>query len=194
MNEADSVHLKNIDGISVSFVAYRCYGEEKLKKPSLLKRLKPIKQFDLRGKKVNVFDLGNGDLVLYFGTLFSKLASFPDREDMTMPTSALAKKYNFNKGSFKSFTYPDAWCTIYNRNEGYVLVNGLTECFKELYGIHLALISERLYNSVIELSTKDIRFMTLDEVPLDEDSVAYYRLCEDIVHWLYTERRNKVMN
>lgn len=185
-------HKQNIENIRMSLIAYRCFGDGKLKKPSLLKGLKPIKQFELIRKKVDVYDLGNGDLVLYFRTLFSKLASFPDKEDMTLPTSVLAKKYNFNKGSYKTFIYPDAWCTIYNRNEGYIFVNGLKTCFKELYCLDVARISEKVYSCVRGLSTKDCRFLALGVVPIGADSADYYRLCEDLVQWLYITERNKV--
>ena len=185
-------HIDNIENIEASLLCYRCFGDDKLPKPKLLKRLKPVKQFDLIGKKVNVFDLGNGDLVLYFGTLFSKLASFPDKEDMALPVSVLAKKYNFNKRNFKSFVYPDAWCTIYNRNDGYILLKGLLSCFKELYCLDVASISEKVYSCIRGLSTKDCRFMTLGIVPTGADSADYYRLCEDLVHWLYITERNKI--
>ena len=188
-NEVIHQHKRNIDGITATLVAYRCFGDEKIKKPSLLKGLKAVKQFDLIGKKVNVFDLGNGDLVLYFGTLFSKLASFPDEEDMTLPTSALARKYNFNKGSYKNFIYPDAWCTIYNRNEGYVLVTGLTKCFEETYGIHIPSITDKLYLCLRDISTKDVGFLRLGIEPIGADSADYYRLCSDIIEWLYKENR-----
>lgn len=191
-NEVIHQHKRNIDGITATLVDYRCFGDDKLKKPSLLKGLKAVKQFDLIGKKVNVFDLGNGDLVLYFGTLFSKLASFPDKEDMTLPTSVLANKYNFNKGSFKSFVYPDAWCTIYNRNEGYILVKGFLACFKDLYCINVASISEKVYSCIRGLSTKDCRFMTLGVIPTGVDSADYYRLCEDLVDWLYSKKKNMI--
>lgn len=185
-------HKNNIENICLSLVDYRCYGDAKIKKPALLKGLKPIKKFELIKKSVDVYDLGNGDLVLYFGTLFSKIASFPEEEDMTLPTSVLAKKYNFNKGNYKSFTYPDAWCTIYDRNEGYVLVNGLKDCFKELYCIDVASISEKVYSCIRELSTKDSRFLTLGIVPVGADSADYCRLCEDLVHWLYITERDKI--
>ena len=188
-NEVIHQHKRNIDGITATLVAYRCFGDEKIKKPSLLKGLKAVKQFDLIGKKVNVFDLGNGDLVLYFGTLFSKLASFPDEEDMTLPTSALARKHNFNKGSYKNFIYPDAWCTIYNRNEGYVLVTGLTKCFEETYGIHIPSITDKLYLCLRDISTKDVGFLRLGIEPIGADSADYYRLCSDIIEWLYKENR-----
>ena len=190
-NEVIHQHKRNIDGITATLVAYRCFGDDKLKKPSLLKGLKAVKKFDLIGKKVNVFDLGNGDLVLYFETLFSKLASFPDKEDMTLPTSVLAKKYNFNKGSFKSFVYPDAWCTIYNRNEGYIMVYGLMECFKELYGIHLPSISDKVYSCIRELSLKDCRFLNLGATPIGGDSCDYSRLCTDLVEWMYLRRKKE---
>ena len=185
-------HKRNIENIEMSLIVYRCFGDEKLKKPKLLKGLKPIKQFELIRKKIDVYDLGNGDLVLYFRTLFSKLASFPDEEDMQLPTSALADKYNLGKKNFKSFVYPDAWCTIYNRNEGYILVKGLVACFKELYCLDVASISEKVYSCLRELSTKDCRFLTLGFTPIGADSSDYYRLCEDLVHWSYITERNKI--
>ena len=185
-------HIDNIENIEVSLLCYRCFGDDKLPKPKLLKGLKPIKQFELIRKKIDVYDLGNGDLVLYFRTLFSKLASFPDKEDMQLPTSALADKYNLGKNNFKSFVYPDAWCTIYNRNEGYVLVKGLVACFKELYCLTVTSISEKVYSCLRELSTKDYRFLTLGFTPVGADSADYYRLCEDLVHWLYITERNNI--
>lgn len=184
-------HIENIDNIDVSMLCYRCFGDDKLPKPKLLKGLKPIKSFDLIGKKVNVYDIGKGDLVLYFGTLFSKIASFPKEEDMALPTSVLAKKYNFKKGSYKNFTYPDAWCTIYNRNEGYIIIKRLSACFIELYGIHLPSIVDKVYSSIRTLSLKDTRFMVLGLEPTDADSAEYYRFCNDFVGWLY-KCRNKV--
>lgn len=192
LHEIKKEHERELGNISSSLIAYRCYGDDKLKKPAILKGLKPVKAFDLIGKKVNVFDLGNGDLVLYFGTLFSKLSTFPDKADMNLPTSALAAKYpeKFNrKSGFKNFVYPDAWCTIYDRNEGYVLVNGLTDCFKELCCINVARIAAYLYEAIRSLSTKDCRFLTLSVIPTGADSSDYYRLCGDLVEWLYTERR-----
>ena len=185
-------HKRNIENIKMSLIVYRCFGDEKLKKPKLLKGLKPIKQFELIRKKIDVYDLGNGDLVLYFRTLFSKLASFPDEEDMQLPASALADKYNLGKKNFKSFVYPDAWCTIYNRNEGYILVKGLVACFKELYCLDVASISEKVYSCIRELSTKDCRFLALGFTPIGADSSDYYRLCENLVHWLYITERNKI--
>lgn len=182
-------HQVNISNIDASLLDYRCYGQEKIKKPKVLKGLKSTKSFELLGKKVNVFEVADGSLVLYFGTLFSKLASFPDEEDMTLPTSALARKYNFNKGSYKNFIYPDAWCTIYNRNEGYVLVTGLTKCFEETYGIHIPSITDKLYLCLRDLSTKDVGFLRLGIEPIGADSADYYRLCSDIIEWLYKENR-----
>lgn len=182
-------HRENIDNIQCELLSYRCYGDAKISKPKVLKGLKPVTSFDLLKKKVNVYDLGNGELVLHFGTLFSKYASFPDKEDMQLPASALAKKYGLNRKMGNKFVYPDAWCTIYNRNEGYILVKGLKSCFTELYGIHLSLISEKLYSCIRELSTKDSRFMTLGLVPTSCDCSQYARLCDDLVQYLYKEER-----
>ena len=185
-------HIDNIENIEVSLLCYRCFGDNKLPKPKLLKGLKPIKQFELIRKKIDVYDLGNGGLVLYFRTLFSKLASFPDEEDMQLPASALADKYNLGKKNFKSFVYPDAWCTIYNRNEGYISIKGLSTCLTELYGIHLPSIVDKVYSGIRTLSLKDARFKALGLEPTSADSADYYRLCEDLVHWLYITERNKI--
>ena len=186
-------HRENISNIKCELLTYRCFGEPKLSKPKILKGLKSIASFVFKKKKVNVYDLGNGELVLYFGTLFSKLASFPDVEDMVLPASVLADKYNFNTRSFKSFIYPDAWCTIYNRNEGYILIKGILGCFNELYCIDLPIISEKLYSCIRDLSLKDSRFMTLGLIPTGADSCDYSRLCEDIVHWLYKKKSRNIL-
>lgn len=184
-------HRTNIDNIKLELFSYRCYGDDKLKKPNILKGLKPIKSFEFIGKKVNVYYVGNGKLMLHFGTLFSKLASFNDVEDMSMPTSALAAKYNWNRKIGNRFVYPDAWCTIYNRNEGYIMVYGLMECFRELYGIHLPSIADKVYSCIRELSLKDCRFLNLGATPIGCDSCDYSRLCTDLVEWMYLRRKKE---
>ena len=183
-------HRDNIENINIEMLCYRCFGDDKLPKPKLLKGLKPTKSFELIGKKVNVYDIGNGNYVLHFATLFSKLASFPSIDDATLPTSVLAKKYNFNKSSYKNFIYPDAWCTIYNRNEGYITIKGLSTCFTELYGIHLPSIVDKVYQGLRTLSLKDARFMVLGLEPTGADSADYYRFCTDLVEWLYKCRKD----
>lgn len=182
-------HIENLYNIRASLLEYRCYGDNKLKKPKELKGLKPIKSFNLIGKKVDVYSIGNREMVLHFKTLFSKLATFKDAEDMQLPTSALARKYNFNKGSYKTFIYPDAWCTIYNCNEGYILITGLVECFADLFALHISPIKDKLYEQLRCLSCKDYRFKTLQLTPIGADSCDYCRLCSDLVDWLYISRR-----
>ena len=71
-----------------------------------------------------MYELDGVDLLLHMGELFCKLMSFPDTEDMSLPTIALANKYpeSFIRKSVKGFVYADAWCTIYARNEGYIRI------------------------------------------------------------------------
>lgn len=191
ITRAQTIHMQaeNLNKITAYLLSYRCFGDAKIAKPKELKGLKHVKEFAFKGKKVKVFHTVGDNIVLYFGTLFSKIASFPDKEDMALPTSALAAKYHFGKGSYKSFVYPDAWCTIYNRNEGYILVKGLLECFRDTFALHVGNISAKLYSCLRECSLKDSRFLSLGLDPLDMESADHARLCDDIVHWLYIARK-----
>lgn len=181
-------HNRNIEGVTAYLLAYRCFGDAKIAKPKELKGLKHVKEFAFKGKKVKVFHTVGDNIVLYFGTLYSKIASFPDKEDMALPTSVLAAKYHFSKGSYKNFVYPDAWCTIYERNEGYIVIEGLLECFRDTFALHVSSISAKLYSCLRECSMKDCRFLLLGLDPLDTESADYARLCDDIVHWLYKSK------
>lgn len=186
------IHAENLNKITAHLLTYRCFGDANIAKPKELKGLKHVKEFAFKGKKVKVFHTVGDNIVLHFGTLFSKIASFPDEADMALPTSVLAAKYHFNKGSYKSFVYPDAWCTIYERNEGYIVVQGLLECFRDTFALHVSSISSKLYSCLRECSLQDSRFLSLRLDPLDMESADYYRLCEDLVHWLYIAARNRV--
>lgn len=188
-NEVIQQHKRNIEGITAHLLAYRCFGDVKIAKPKELKGLKHVKEFAFKGKKVKVFHTVGDNIVLYFGTLFSRIASFPDEADMALPASALAAKYHFHKSSYKNFVYHDAWCTIYNRNEGYILVKGLLECFRDTFALHVENISAKLYSRLRECSLKDSRFLSLGLDPLDMESADHARLCDDIVHWLYIARK-----
>lgn len=183
------MQAENLNKITAYLLAYRCFGDAKIAKPKELKGLKHVKEFAFKGKKVKVFHTVGDNIVLYFGTLFSKFASFPDEADMALPTSVLAAKYHFNKGSYKNFVYPDAWCTIYNRNEGYIVIEGLLECFRDTFALHVSSISAKLYSCLRECSMKDSRFLLLGLDPTDTESADYARLCDDIVHWLYIARK-----
>lgn len=190
-------HERNIDNISMEFLQYRCYGDAKMAKPKILKGLKPIKTFDRAfgghktARKVHVYDIGDGNLCIYFGSLFSSLMGFPERIDAELPTSVLAKKYNLGRNMGNKFVYPDAWCTIYERNEGYFIVKGLVRCFDDLFGINIGPIIEKLYSCLRGLSLKDDRFMPLQTHPIDRDSAVNFRICSDLVEWMYIDHKNK---
>lgn len=94
---------------------YRVYGQPKIKKPKELKGLKPkfkVSQGDCKSaKRDDVYVVGN-DVWVYFADLFSRYATFPDVGDMTLPTAAIAAKYNLDRKRFKTFVYADGWCRI----------------------------------------------------------------------------------
>lgn len=180
--------------ITLTFELYRCYGEEKLKRPACLKGLKPTWELRIIGKPCKVFELPDGDLVLHMGELFCRLASFPESKDMTLPYSALAKKYpeRFTKKSVKGFVYADAWCTIYERNEGYIRVSGLRESMYDIFRLKLSPLYDAMYDGMRKLSLSDARFLHLGLTGGEgADSATYRRLCEDIVGHYFLERRDR---
>lgn len=190
-------HQRNIGNISMELLQYRCYGDAKMAKPKILKGMKPVKTFDRAFgnnktcRKLHVYDIGGGSLCLYFGSLFSRYHAFPEAIDAELPSSVLARKYDLGRNINGHFVYADAWCTIYDRNEGYVIINGLVACFNELFGIHISPIVERVYSCLRDLSLKDYRFMSLRMQPVDMDSAMYFRVCSDLVEWMYIDHKNK---
>ena len=136
--------------IKLTIESYRCHGEEKLKRPACLKGLKPAWELPIIGKKCKVYELDGGDLLLHMGELFCKLMSFPDAEDMTLPTSALISKYpdRMSRKSVKGFVYADAWCTIYARNEGYIRIKGLRESLSDIFRLKLGPIYDAVYDGL----------------------------------------------
>lgn len=107
----------------VDLSAYRVYGQPRISKPKELKGIKPAfsQTLNKSGRKCRVYLCGN-DIYVYFFDLFSRLMTFPDPEDMALPTSALARKYpeRFSFGRKEKFIYADSWGTIRERNEGYL--------------------------------------------------------------------------
>lgn len=179
---------------TLTLEAYRCHGEEKLKRPACLKGLKPAWELPIIGKKCKVFELENGDLMLHMGELFCKQMSFPEAEDMAMPTIALMNKYpeHFIRKNVKGFVYADAWCTIYNRNEGYIRITGLRESLSDIFGLKLGPIYDAMYDGLRRLSLLDARFLVLGLTGGEgADSADYRRLCENIVGHYYVLERDK---
>lgn len=185
--------------IKVSFDSYRCYGEEKLKRPLILKGLKAVWELPIIKRKCKVFELEDGSLVLHMGELFCKQMTFHDAKDMELPFSALAKKYpgRLSKKSVKGFIYADAWCTVYERNEGYIRVEGLREAMQDTFGLRLGPIYDAVYDGLRSLSLRDARFLSLGLTGGEgADSADYRRFCEDLVaHYFVFERdKYKVRN
>lgn len=179
--------------MNITLLAYRCYGEEKLKKPTCLKGLKPAWEMPIIKKKCQVYELASGSLVLYMGELFCKQMSFPDAEDMTMPFSALARKYpdNLSRKSVKGFIYADAWCNIYERNEGYIYISGLREAMSDVFRLKVGPLYTALYNGIRTLSLCDYRFLKLGMYGCEgADSADYSRLCENIVNHYFILARD----
>lgn len=178
--------------IELTLESYRCHGEEKLKRPSCLKGLKPAWVLPIIGKRCKVFELDGGDLLLHMSELFCKLMSFPEAEDMSLPTIALANKYpeHVIRKSVKGFVYADAWCTIYSRNEGYIRIKGLRESLSDIFRLKLGPIYDAVYEGLRNLSLKDVRFLTLGLTGSEgADSADYRRFCETLVgHYFMLER------
>lgn len=178
--------------IKAELIAYRCSGDDKLKRPACLKGLKPVWELPIIGKKCKVFQMEDGTLVLHMGELFCKQASFPEAVDMTLPTSALIAKYpdRLKSKSVKNFIYADAWCTIYERNEGYIHISGLREALSDIFGLKLGPLYTELYSAIRDLSLRNARFLSIGLYGSEgADSAAYLRLCENIVaHYFVIER------
>ena len=178
--------------IKLSFESYRCYGDERLKRPLILKGLKAAWKLPIIKRECKVFELEDGSLVLYMGELFCKQMTFPDAKDMALPFSALATKYpdRLSKKSIKGFIYADAWCTVYERNEGYIRVEGLREAMKDTFGLRLGPIYDAVYDGLRSLSLRDARFLPLGVTGGEgADSADYRRFCENLVaHYFVLSR------
>lgn len=180
--------------LTFSLESYHCFGGEKLKRPAYLKGLKHAWELPIIKKKCKVFELEDGSIVLHMGELFCKLMKFPEAEDMTLPFSALARKYpeRLIRKSVKGFIYADAWCTIYERNEGYIRITGLREALSDIFGLKLGPIYDAMYNGIRSLSLKDARFLPLGLTGVEgADSADYRRFCEGIVVHYFKEEREK---
>lgn len=184
--------------LDCEFVAYRVYGQPKLSKPKLLKGLKPEWKQDVCRKPAHIYSLADGSFVIYFGALFCKPMLFPDPKDMALPTCALVAKYperfeGNGKRAFKSFVYADAWCPIYERNEGYVRVSGLKERMDSLFCVYPPKVAYELFDKFSALSLKDKGFASIYN---ENDMLAaeYRRFIDDFVFKLFDDARKKSLN
>lgn len=116
--------------MKVTLITYRLNGTEKMVKPKEMKGAEKIISSPMRGKRKSYVYQKADVFYLHLTDLFSREASFPEPEDMSMPTSALFKKYpeRFNNRKFRErFYYPDGWCPIIEPNEGIIKIEGLLD-------------------------------------------------------------------
>ena len=184
----------NYPPLAVRFLAYRVYGDPKLPKPKELKGMKPAWKCELMKKPVRIYEMPDGSLVVYFGNLFSRPMAFPDPKDMALPTSAIVAKYpeRFENGrkNFKGFVYADAWCPIYERNEGYVVFEGLRERCADTFDCYTPRLSADIFDQFRKLSLDSKGF--IDIANHDDDIAANYRrFIEDLVSRYYCESRQR---
>lgn len=174
-----------------SLLEYRVYGQPKIHKPKCLKGLKPVLKLRCMQKPVNVYEMEIGDVVVYYGTLFSRPMSFPDAEDMSMPFEALKAKYPSllaNAKRVKGFCYADAWCPIFERNEGWVRFENLALMFEPpCSSLYFPRVQFELFEEFRKLSLLDKGFC--DIANYDDMCAAAYRRCmDDIVLWLWKHK------
>lgn len=178
-------------------LSYRVYGQPKIHKPKCLKGLSPAWTCKVLGRVAKVFERPDGALVVYFGALFCKPMVFPDPKDMALPTAALVAKYperfgERGKRSFKDFIYADAWCPIYERNEGYVVFEGVRERCEDYVNCYTPSLSFDLFAKFAALSREDRGFCDISVC--DDDIAAHYRrFVEDLVSHYYCAARDAAL-
>ena len=174
--------------LKCTLLEYRVYGQPKIHKPKCLKWLKPVLKLRCMQKPVDVYESGDGDIVAYFGTLFSKVMAFPNAKDMALPYVALKAKYPErladSKGA-KGFIYADAWCPILERNEGWVRFENLALAFQPpCTSLYFPRVQWVVFEEFRKLSLLDKGFC--DIANYDDMCAAEYRRCvDDIVSWLW---------
>lgn len=186
------LHKRNLEEMQTELIDYRTCGDgKKLKKPAILKGMKPVWKLRIIGKEASVYELNDGSIVLFMGELFCKVTSFPEAEDMSMPASALASKYGFNRKGFKNFVYADAWCHWYDLNQGYILIRNFQNLFRETMCLNTAEITEKLYAQIRQLSLRDARFLHLGLYGCEGiDSASLHNFCTNLVGHYFIKSRD----
>lgn len=179
--------------IDAAFLSYRCYGDEKISRPKILKGLKPVHKIKIYGRSASVFLPTDNSVVVYFGELFCKYLEVPTDEDAQLPTAALQKKYDWypKKKTKDGFIYADGWCVAFKRNEGYVRFTGLREQFDgcEFDWPFIPAVGEAVYKCLERLSLIDRRFYWLNGTC--NQSAQYIRVADDIVDCIVKIRKGE---
>ena len=185
---------KLVDDIHVELVSYKLYGDkDKLKKPKILKTTKQTLTAKIIGRTASFFEMDD-EIYIKMGELFCRQMSFSDPIDMMLPLSALAKKYPKKLakiGNRDNFVYPDAWCTIFELNTGWLRIDGLTKALSyDVCFINYSAIVSKLYGELFTISQTHENFYHLDEYGSDFYSAYYYRFCDAIVNHYYNQQLN----
>lgn len=178
---------EDVERIKVELLSYRLHGEtNECKKPKILKNVKNSWQSWIIGRNATFYEVGN-TIYAKMGELFCPLMGFPEPKDMELPLSALRAKYpdRFIKiGKKDKFVYADGWCRLMELNTGWIKISGLKEALgNDFCYIRIAPIVQKLFDELCSLSAQKDKFLTLNGY--DEDSMAYYRLCQNIVEHYY---------
>ena len=180
---------KLVNDIHVELVSCKIYGDkDKPKKPKTLKTTKQTWTTKIIGRSASFFEMGD-EIYIKMGELFCRQMSFSDPIDMTLPLSALAKKYphKFPANCARNkFVYPDAWCTIMELNTGWLRIVGLTKALNyDVCYINYSAIVNKLYGELFSISQTHENFYHLDEYGSDFYSAYYHRFCDAIVNHYY---------
>ncbi len=122
--------------MNVTLISHRLYGQPKITRPKEIKGAEEFFSGYIRQKAKSSCYLSGNVVYIKCRDLFSLEMSFPEPIDASLPLSALAKKYPERFGGrniSNRFVYPDAWCRIIARNEGYIKIEGLVEAVKAEY-------------------------------------------------------------
>ena len=177
---------KLVDDVRVELISYKLYGERnKPKKPKTLKTTKQTWATKIIGRSASFFEMGD-EIYVKMGELFCRQMAFNDPQDMSLPLSALAKKYpnKFPSNCARNkFVYPDAWCTIMELNIGWLRFVGLTNALSyDVCYIDYSSIVNKLYAELFSISKNHEKFYHLDEYGSDFYSAYYYRFCDAITN------------
>ena len=128
---------------------------------------------------------------------FCPLMSFPDREDMMLPYSALVKKYpeRLKHGGREKFAYADGWCRILYKNTSWLRIDNLQQAYFVESGLAIDYIpiALKLYTELVRLSNSREEFYHLEpyEKNMSDMSAAYWRLCQDISTHYYIALKHR---
>ncbi len=173
--------------MNTTLIAYRRYGEPKLKPLKEMKGAEKIMSLDLRPKRKSQVYLNKETDCVYIHCkdLFSEYKSFPDAEDASMPYIALMNKYPEMKArKVKSFIYADCWTNPILCNEGIIKIEGL---LAELNPHTCKMFCKPFLPSIIyRIATDILNFPESNSNGIDDYAAAMDRFIDNIVCYIKT--------